>query len=56
MPSVMDLPTLISRTCAFPILGALGGDPDQMPHSVTSVLGLHHFTMSHKRDTRLVVC
>ena len=27
------------------------GDPDQMPHSVVSNLGLHYLPMSHKKDT-----
>ena len=28
---------------------ANSGDPDQMPHSAASVLGLHGLPMSHKR-------
>ena len=28
------------------------GDPDQMPHSVASDLGLHCLPMSHKKDAR----
>ena len=27
------------------------GDPDQMPHSVVSNLGLHYLPISHKKDT-----
>ena len=29
------------------------GDPDQMPHSVASGLGLHSLPMSHKKDARI---
>ena len=29
---------------------ANSGDPDQMPHSVASDLGLHYLPMSHKKD------
>ena len=28
------------------------GDPDQMPHSVASDLGLHYLPMSHKKGAR----
>ena len=28
------------------------GDPDQMPHSVVSGLGLRYLPMSHIKDTR----
>ena len=31
---------------------ANSGDPDQMPHSVASDLGLHCLPMSHKKDAR----
>ena len=31
---------------------ANSGDPDQTPHSVASVLGLHNLSMSHKKDAR----
>ena len=31
---------------------ANSGDPDQMPHSVASDLGLHYLPMSHKKDAR----
>ena len=31
---------------------ANSGDPDQMPHSVASDLGLHFLPMSHKKDAR----
>ena len=31
---------------------ANSGDPDQMPHSVASDLGLHCMPMSHKKDAR----
>ena len=31
---------------------ANSGDPDQMPHSVASDLGLHYLRMSHKKDAR----
>ena len=30
------------------------GDPDQMPHSVASVLDLHCLHMSHRKYTRLI--
>ena len=30
------------------------GDPDQMPHSVASDLGLHSLPMSHKKDARII--
>ena len=30
------------------------GEPDQMPHSVASDLGLHCSSMSHKKDARLI--
>ena len=30
---------------------ANSGDPDQIPHSVVSDLGLHCLPMSHKKDT-----
>ena len=33
-------------------LQANSGDPDQMPHSVASDLGLHYLRMSHKKDAR----
>ena len=32
---------------------ANSGDPNQTPHSVASVLGLHCSPMSHKKDARL---
>ena len=31
---------------------ANSGDPDQMPHSVASDLGLHYLPMSHRKDAR----
>ena len=31
---------------------AISGDPDQMPYSVASDLGLHCLPMSHKKDAR----
>ena len=31
---------------------ANSGDPDQTPHSVASVLGLHYLPLSHKKDGR----
>ena len=34
---------------------ANSGDPDQMPHSVVSDLGLHYLPMSHKKDARHVL-
>ena len=30
------------------------GDPDQMPHTVASDLGMHCLPMSHKKDARLI--
>ena len=30
------------------------GDPDQMPHSAVSDLGIHCLSMSHKMDARLI--
>ena len=32
---------------------ANSGDPDQMPHSTASDLGLHYLPMSHKKGDRL---
>ena len=29
-------------------------DPDQIPHSAASDLGLHYLPMSHKKDARLI--
>ena len=34
------------------MLQANSGDPDQMPHSLASDLGLHYLPMSHKKDAR----
>ena len=31
---------------------ANSGEPDQMPHSVASDLGLHYLPKSHKKDAR----
>ena len=36
-------------------LQANSGDPDQMPHSVASVLGLHYLPLSHKKDARHIM-
>ena len=36
------------------ILCADSGDPDQMPRSAASDLGLHCFPMSHKKNARLI--
>ena len=36
------------------IIEANSGDPDQMPHSAASDLGLHCLTMSHKKDALLI--
>ena len=36
------------------ILQANSGDPDQMPHSAASGLGLHYLPTSHKKDARLI--
>ena len=33
---------------------ANSGDPDQMPRSAASDLGLHCLPMSHKKDARLI--
>ena len=33
---------------------ANSGDPDQMPHSVVSDLGMHCLPMSHKKDSMLI--
>ena len=33
---------------------ANSGDPDQMPHSAASGLGLHYLSTSHKKDARLI--
>ena len=37
----------------IPVLNADSVNPDQMPHSVASDLGLHSLPMSHLSDTRL---
>ena len=36
----------------YKIMQANSEDPDQMPHSVASDLGLHCLPMSHKKDAR----
>ena len=36
------------------ILSANSGDPDQMPRSAASDLGLHCLLVSHKKEARLV--
>ena len=36
------------------ILQANSGDPDQMPLSGASGLGLHYLPSSHKKDARLI--
>ena len=63
------MPTLISGTSPFPILGVLGaiflqiliehfvansGDPDQTRQYAVSDLGMHCLPISRKKDTRLI--